>query len=797
MPWSHGKIAKVLCAVFAVAVLAACDGPEQREANHLDRGKAFFQEGNYSKARVEFRNVLQINSRSVEGRYSLGLVDEVEGNLRQAFTNFRQAAEQQPDHLPSLVKVGQYFLAGNRLDEVMEQAGVILALDPENADGHVLRGAVHLRRNELALARQEIDQALRADPANLAAVSALVGIERKAGKSEIALATLAKAIDQNPEESGLRLLQIQLLIEQGALGKAEEVYRSLTLKEPDNLGYKTSLAKLLIQQNRKDDAETYLRAIVVAAPQSPELKLLLVDFLFNQRGFAEAETALLGFVEQSPAELMYRFSLAELYLRHEERAKAIGAYREIIELDQTGPKGLIARASLAKALMAQGDKEAARALVVEVLKEDPNDTEALFLRARDRLEGGDNEGAIADLRTLLRERPELAGGRALLAEAHLRNGEPTLAIEALRTLLELRPESQTAQVALARQLARQGEVDTALTMLREALGRDPNDLAALRVQAEVYSRQKNWPALIETATTIIVQTSEKALGYQIRGQAYLVQQQYVEAAADFVAVLETEPDALGPLVGLVRSYLGRDEGQEAKDLLLARLATSPDSAALHTLLGELYRTTGETGPAEAAFRAAIESRKDYAPAYANLASLSQQAGNVAEAIKIYRDGLAASPGDEKLSFALATALILEKDYAAAAEIYDAMLAGNSDLPAVANNLAALIADFQYEDSTQLARALELSKPFDTSRNPFFLDTLGWVHYRLGNIEQALSYLEQAVAKAPGAAQLQYHLGMAYHAAGQPEKARQALDLAVVDGADYPGLQTARATLAEM
>ena len=43
MPWSQGKLAKVLCVVLSVAVLAACDGPEQREASHLDRGKEFFQ----------------------------------------------------------------------------------------------------------------------------------------------------------------------------------------------------------------------------------------------------------------------------------------------------------------------------------------------------------------------------------------------------------------------------------------------------------------------------------------------------------------------------------------------------------------------------------------------------------------------------------------------------------------------------------------------------------------------------------------------------------------------------------
>jgi tetratricopeptide (TPR) repeat protein len=792
----RGIFAKVLCAVFAVALLAACDGPEQRVASHLDRGKAFFQEKNYDKARIEFRNVLQINPRNVDGRYALALVDEAEGNLQQAFAGFSQAIEQKPDHLPSLIKIGQYYLADNRLLEVMDQAKAILAVDPKNADAFVLRGAVHLRQNELALARHEIDKALAAEPGNLTAVSALVGIERKAGNAEIALATLAKALEKHPEEAELRLLQVQLLLEQGALDKAEAVFRILIEQDPDNLSYKTSLAKLMIRQNRKDDAEAFLRDVAAASP-SAEAKLLWIDFLLNQRGFAQAEAAVAGLIEQNPADLSYRFTLAEIFLGQKETGKAIQTYRDIIELDQTGPKGLVARTALAQVYASQGEQEAARALVAEVLKADPGNTDGLLLRARDRLNEGDNEGAITDLRTLLRVHPELTGGRALLAEAHVRNNEPSLAIEALRTLLEASPENQAVRVALARQLAGTGETDSALALLSEALSRVPDDLSALRVQAGIYAQQSNWPALADTATAMIKQAKEPGLSHYIRGQAYLMQRRFDEAAADFTAALKTNPEAIEPLSGLVQAHLGRNEEQQAEALVFKRVAEAPDNPAVHNLLGELYLATGKTDPAEAAFQAALKASKNYAPAYGNLAKIAVQAGHVDQAIARLRDGLAAAPDDEQLSLDLASAHLLQDDHRAAMDIYEAMLARNSNLPVVANNLAALIADFESEDKARLAHALELAKIFDTSKNPFYLDTLGWVHYRLGNIQQALSYLEQAVAKVPDSPQLNYHLGMAYRDAGQTAKARIALDRAVVEGAKYPGLQTARAALADM
>ena len=126
-----GRRAPILCALLAVAaLLTACDGPEQRAAAHLERGRAFYAAENYSKARLEFRNVLQIDGRNVEARYALATVDEAQGNLRQAFANYRSAADQQPDHLPSLIKVGQYYLLGDRQNEALEIASAILALSP-------------------------------------------------------------------------------------------------------------------------------------------------------------------------------------------------------------------------------------------------------------------------------------------------------------------------------------------------------------------------------------------------------------------------------------------------------------------------------------------------------------------------------------------------------------------------------------------------------------------------------------------------------------------------------------------
>jgi hypothetical protein len=45
---------------------------------------------------------------------------------------------------------------------------------------------------------------------------------------------------------------------------------------------------------------------------------------------------------------------------------------------------------------------------------------------------------------------------------------------------------------------------------------------------------------------------------------------------------------------------------------------------------------------------------------------------------------------------------------------------------------------------------------------------------------------------PDDAQIRYHLAAAFDAAGEPDLARREVERALVDGADYPGIEDARA-----
>lgn len=64
-------------------------------------------------------------------------------------------------------------------------------------------------------------------------------------------------------------------------------------------------------------------------------------------------------------------------------------------------------------------------------------------------------------------------------------------------------------------------------------------------------------------------------------------------------------------------------------------------------------------------------------------------------------------------------------------------------------------------------------------NAAYLDSLGWVHFRLGNYEQAIKYLEQSAAYIEDTPDgvIMDHLGDAYHAAGRDADAARAWKMA--------------------
>jgi len=77
------------------------------------------------------------------------------------------------------------------------------------------------------------------------------------------------------------------------------------------------------------------------------------------------------------------------------------------------------------------------------------------------------------------------------------------------------------------------------------------------------------------------------------------------------------------------------------------------------------------------------------------------------------------------------------------------------------------------------------------------DTLGWVHFKLGEYRPAADLLQEAVKRQPNSALLHYHLGLTYAKLGQKLDAQRELQEALRLNPGSPYAADARKVLGEL
>jgi tetratricopeptide (TPR) repeat protein len=398
---------------------------------------------------------------------------------------------------------------------------------------------------------------------------------------------------------------------------------------------------------------------------------------------------------------------------------------------------------------------------------------------------------------VLRGAPRSAPALRLLAQTQVRRNEPQAAMETLTQLIDVEPNDLAAREQLAALQVRRGDPAKAIDLYNAVLARAPNRPQSLLAKAETLIALKRWDEADRTIQTILATPEQRAAGHLLSGRRYQASGTTDAAVRAFKEAAALRPGAIEPVTGIVQTYLAAERPNEALAYLNEALAAKSGDAFLLNLKGEVLARQKRIDDAVAVFRDAIAARPEWEIPYANLGNLLVSAGRGAEGIAAFRQGLEKLPDNGRLLYGLGAAEERAGEYGAAIATYEQILAAQPGSDVAANNFAALVADFAYQDTAKLARAMELARRFETSDNPLFLDTLGWVFYRKGDFAQARIYLDRAVQGRGDIPVVQYHLGMTRYRLGDRPGARQALERAVSGDAVYPGKDEAKKTLAAL
>jgi tetratricopeptide (TPR) repeat protein len=782
--------------IWGLVVLSAsgCGGAEARKARHMEKGQTFLTAENFEKARVEFQNALQIAPKDAQARYEMGIVDEKLGNPREAAQFYQGALDVDPDHIGARTKLARLYLFAAGPNQALDLIKPAIEKHPDDAELLTVRAAVRIQQKDLSGGHADAERAVLLAPTNEDAVAVLAGAYTSQGNKDKAQTLLEQSIQKIPGSVDLRLVLAQIYMQENRLAEAEALLIKLVGLKPGEKAHRLRLAQFYARSDQVDAAERTLRQAIKDLPADREVKLSLINFLAARRSREVAEKELKAMIDGAPSDNEMKFALAKFYFEGKEPAKAKGVFTDVIAKEKLNAPGLTARDRLAALRLEENDIPGALALANEVLAKSPRDDDALLIRGSIALASKDPRAAIADLRAVLRDQPNAPGVLRSLARAHLANGEPAVAEETMRRAVEANPKDPVLQLEFAQLLAQMGKTDQAKTVIGELVKQKPDSADALDAQFRIAVNMNDLGTAKSAADAIVGLQPKLAAGYMYQGMVAEADKRSQDALRLYTTAADLQPNAVQPLEAVVRLLLSANRVPEAIKRLDEVSAKFPDTSFGLTIKGDVLLHAGKIAEAKDAFTQAIARTPKWWAPYHGLANAQLAAKeDPAVAIATLRNAKSVVDQTDKLSEQLASLFEKQGKPDEAIREYEDDIRRHPQSETAANNLAMLLATYK-KDPASLDRAKELSARFANSPNPSYLDTYGWVLFKRGDAAGSVPILTRVVAKVPDAVLARFHLGMAQSLAGDDSGARDNLRRAVNSGAQFTGLDEAKAIL---
>lgn len=794
----HSPFFSLLFVFISLCVLVACGGPEVKKAQFFEKGKGFYEQGDYVKARLELKNAIQIDLEYAEAYYYLGLTELKSGNPRQAYGALAKAVELNPALMDAQLELGKLFNAARAPEQALQKADLVLAKDPDNTDALILKSAVLLRLDKGEEARSLLMGLVDKGVTQPQVFLQLASLEDKLGKKDKAIAWLTKGSKANPDEPIFYVYLSRFAVRDKKMDEAVSLLQKVVALAPDKAEYQLNLASLLWDLDRRDEATALLAS--ASSDDVEKQQGLIARFYISKNESKRAEDSLKKALAENQKSFQLRFMLSELYIRDKRVDEAIVLLNECLTLDSdpAAPAILTAKNGLAKIYFNRGETAKATALIEEVLKDNPKSVEAHFIRGNLYLQAGDGESAVSEFRVTITEQPQFIEGYLRLAEAHFLNKEIELGGETLQKAYEVNPDSKEVLQTLVKYYALKRDAAAAEAVLKDYLSRHEDDAQVRAVLGDFYMMEEKEAEGLAEYEKLIADKPGDASGY-IRLSGYHWRKGEKEKAVAIVEKAYGDNKASLPLFStLVQLYLAEKQYEKAIMLCQKRLKGDPSDAVVYTVLGRVYMAKNDFDSAEQSFVRAIELKPDWIAAHNSLAALYVKNGKTDEAIAKFEQALEVNPNRGEVYISLAMLYEQTDKYDKAMATYEAALAKNANFWPAANNLAFLLSEHP-TGKDDMQRALKLAEQAREIRpqQPEILDTLGWVYFKMGNTGRAEEIFKEALAVSPESAVLNYHLGMVYVAEGRTKEAKQYLQAALDSGEVFSGIDKAKEIVGAM
>jgi tetratricopeptide (TPR) repeat protein len=553
------------------------------------------------------------------------------------------------------------------------------------------------------------------------------------------------------------------------------------------------------------------KAAIKADPQTSMLSEELSEIYIDTGRLREAETDAAESLKQNPNDINAIRLLARIYTRQigdsqQNRIddgmlhKAIEQYQKITRLDPKDVDSWLMLGRLQKVAQNSVDVQDAYKKVLEI---DADNEDALTGLALVYADLGDNQSAAALLKKLADKSPSARSLRSLAA-AYEQMHEYKLEADALKRVLDMNPPDATdVKHELAQSQTRAEEYQDALSTYQELVQEEPSDAESLLRISQIYLQQKDFakareasekartlepdnieiryslvsilqaegkmPEAIQLMKDIVSSTAKRTYSPQEKqvriellqrlGAMYANADQTESAVETFRQVAELSPEQ-GPRMSseIIGTYELGKEFSKAEQEADSAVKKWPDDRDVRLTRDNLLADLGKTDAAAADVRKLLGGKEDR-EINLRLYDIYMKGKRFDEAGKSLdaAEKLSQSKEDKEDVWFKRGAMFerMKKSEPAEAEFRKVIDADPKNAAAL-NYLGYMLAD----RNTKLPEALQLiTKALDQEPGSgAFLDSLGWVYFKMGRLDEAEDNLRKALEKTPRDATVHDHMG---------------------------------------
>lgn len=329
----------------------------------------------------------------------------------------------------------------------------------------------------------------------------------------------------------------------------------------------------------------------------------------------------------------------------------------------------------------------------------------------------------------------------------------------VKGFLDKYPQSRMLYLSYINELTKDEDFDSAIKAIKKMQSKSPEDFDLLYYQALIHYDAEQWA----TARKVLTQY----IDIQVQRQKSL--------AKDNNSVDSLLTDARKLLIAIYKVE------KKYRSALAELNKIMPDNASPEQmdpdLLMEKAQILAQMGTISAALTV-LKNGGEHFPNYQGNflwlgGNLLNESGRTDQAIIYYNDALKIQPKNVDIKYALAMLYEKRGEVWPAEMLLREVMKEEPELADAYNALGYIFADRDYnltEAQSLLNEAVRLEPA-----NPYILDSMGWLQFRLKNYALALEYLEKAFDMKEEA-EIAAHLADVYMALGERDRARDMLQV---------------------